>query len=262
MTIGSQEMAEVIVCTPKRLPRDLWIPAAATATEINPVNHPPLERLASVMAKFTPTKEQIAVVTTKFWHTKGVRLTVAFMDNPEPALRSRILLHMNAWAKTASVTFVETATDPQVRIARDDTGFWSYLGTDILSIGKDRQTMNLQGFTMATADSEFFRVVRHETGHTLGCPHEHLRKELVDLIDPKKATDFFEATQGWSAEEVRLQVLTPLEESSLLGTAHDDPNSIMCYQIPGTITRTGQPIIGGSDIDEQDFEFMAKIYPK
>jgi Astacin (Peptidase family M12A) len=255
-------MAEIIVCTPKRLPRDLWISAAAKATDINPVNHPPLERLASVMPAFTPTREQIAVVTTKFWHTNGVRLTVAFMDNPEPELRSRILLHMNAWAKTANVTFVESATDPQVRIAREDTGFWSYLGTDILSIEKDQQTMNLQGFTMATADSEFFRVVRHETGHTLGCPHEHLRKELVDLIDPDKAITFFGATQGWSAAEVRQQVLTPLEESSLRGTANDDPNSIMCYQIPGTITRNGQPIVGGKDIDETDFEFMAKIYPK
>jgi len=255
-------MAEVIVCTPKRLPRDLWIPAAAAASDINPVNHPPLERLASVMPAFAPTREQIAVVTTKYWHTNGVRLTVAFMDNPEPALRSRILLHMNAWAKTANVTFVETATDPQVRIARGEAGYWSYLGTDILSIEKDRQTMNLQGFTMATPDSEFYRVVRHETGHTLGCPHEHLRKELVDLIDPQKAIDFFGATQGWSAEEVRQQVLTPIEESSLLATAHDDPDSIMCYQIPGTITINGQPIVGGTDIDGQDFEFMAKIYPK
>ena len=36
----------------------------------------------------------------------------------------------------------------------------------------------------------------------------------------------------------------------------------MCYQIPGTITKNGKPILGGLDIDEFDLEFMASIYPK
>ena len=115
---------------------------------------------------------------------------------------------------------------------------------------------------MAMSESEFHRVVRHETGHTLGFPHEHMRRELVQLIDEAKAIAFFGQTQGWSPEEVRQQVLTPLEESSLLGTAHADPHSIMCYQIPGSITKTGQPIIGGTDIDKRDYAFAASIYPK
>jgi hypothetical protein len=83
----------------------------------------------------------------------------------------------------------------------------------------------------------------------------------VDKIDPAKAIAFFERTQGWSEEEVRQQVLTPLEESSLLGTT-PDPKSIMCYQIPGEITKDGKPIIGGKDIDASDAGFAAKIYPK
>ena len=196
-------------------------------------------------------------------HTNGVRLTVSFMDNPPADLRARILSHMNAWAQTANVTFSEGNTDPQVRIARmEGAGYWSYLGTDILSIAADQPTMNLEAFTMSTPESEFHRVVRHETGHTLGCPHEHLRQELVDKIDPDKAISYFGQTQGWSPEEVRQQVLTPIEESSLIGTDHDDPYSIMCYQLPGTITKDGQPIIGGTDIDDQDFQFMAKIYPR
>ena len=114
---------------------------------------------------------------------------------------------------------------------------------------------------MDTPESEFHRVVRHETGHTLGFPHEHMRKALVDKIDPQKAIEFFGRTQGWSAEEVRAQVLTPLEESSLRGTK-PDPKSIMCYQIPGELTKEGKPIIGGKDIDSSDFGFAAMIYPK
>ncbi len=155
--------------------------------------------------------------------------------------------------------------DPHVRIARMGGvkgGYWSYLGTDILTIGRDEPTLNLEAFTTNTPESEFHRVVRHETGHTLGFPHEHMRRELVKLIDPKKAIALFRKTQGWSAEEVRQQVLTPIEESSLLGTEHADPNSIMCYQIPGSITKNGQPIVGGADIDPSDYAFVAKIYPK
>jgi hypothetical protein len=60
---------------------------------------------------------------------------------------------------------------------------------------------------------------------------------------------------------VRQQVLTPLEESSLLGTT-PDPRSIMCYQIPGELTKNGKPIIGGLDIDASDAAFAARIYKK
>jgi Astacin (Peptidase family M12A) len=256
-------MADYAICTPKSLPHHQLIPAAAIAAEINPVNHPPLDRLAAIVPGFQVTRERIAVMTTKYWHTNGVKLTVGFLDDPPADLRARIISHMNAWSARLNVNFVETGTDPQVRIARTPgDGYWSYLGTDILSIDASQPTMNLDSFTMGMPESEFIRVVRHETGHTLGCPHEHMRRELVDKIDVDKAIAFFGATQGWDPDQVRRQVLTPLESSSLWGTGHSDPNSIMCYQLPGTITKDGKPIIGGVDIDESDFAFMAKVYPK
>ena len=256
---------DVIVCTPRRLPQNKLIAAAETAVKINPVNHPALQRLTRIMPDFQVTKERIAVVTTKYWGSKGVSLTVGFLDNPPTALRKRILLHMNAWNKTGNVKFVETKKGAQVRIARaggDNGGYWSYLGTDILHIAPSDQTMNLEAFSMDTPESEFHRVVRHETGHTLGFPHEHMRKQLVDKIDPAKAIAFFMRTQGWSEAEVRAQVLTPLEEGSLMGTPNADPKSIMCYQIPGSLTKDGKPIVGGLDIDASDFGFAGQIYPK
>lgn len=257
-------MKNAIVCLPKRLPHDQMVHAARTAVAINPLNSAPLERLTRVMPEFKPTAERLAVVVTKYWGVTGVSLTVGFLDNPPANLRKRIIQHMNAWNKTANVKFVETKTSPQVRIARvsgDAGGYWSYVGTDILHIPAKEQTMNLEGFTMDTPDSEFVRVVRHETGHTLGFPHEHMRRALVEKLDVAKTLAYFERTQGWSEEEVRAQVLTPIEESSLLGTAAD-PNCIMCYQIPGDITKDGKPIVGGKDIDPSDYAFAAKIYPK
>lgn len=259
----NQPIDERIVCLPKRLPRNLWVAAAEKASQINPLNHPPINRLMLVEKGFAPSKQSIAVLTTKYWGNKGVKLTVGFMDNPSSALRKRILEHMNAWNKTANVQFVASSTDPQVRIARlRGDGHWSYLGTDVLSIPKNEATMNLDSFTMDTSEAEYRRVVRHETGHTLGCPHEHMRRELVDLIDPKKAIDFFAENQGWDENMVRRQVLTPIEESSLLGTLKSDANSIMCYQLPGSITKSGRPIVGGKDIDKADSTFIGSIYPK
>lgn len=258
-------MNDPIVCTPKRLPASLLTRSAKTAVEVNPQNHPQVGHLLRMVPGLTFTPERIAVITGKKWPTTGVKLTVGFLDNPPADLRARILAHMNAWAKSANVKFTESKSSPQVRIAREggaNGGYWSYLGTDILHIPKNQQTLNLEAFTMNTPESEFHRVVRHETGHTLGFPHEHMRRQLVKKIDEAKAIKFFGETQGWTPDEVRHQVLTPLEESSLLGTAQADSHSIMCYQIPGSITINGKPIIGGVDIDKQDYSFAAKIYPK
>jgi len=205
-------MKQVIVCTPKSLPREQWVQAARTATQINPLNHPPIERLGMAVAGFQPTPDAIAVLTTKYWHNGGVSLTVGFLDDASTALRKKILSHMNAWAKTGNVKFVESKTSPQVRIAFAADGYWSYVGTDILHIGATEPTMNLEAFSMTTADAEFHRVVRHETGHTMGFPHEHMRRELVNRIDPQKAIKYFGQTQGWSEQMVRQQVLTPLDE--------------------------------------------------
>ena len=253
-----------LVCSPKALPKRKWVEAAKTASTINPVNHAPVEMLARAMRGFRPSPLHIAVMTTKYWGTKGVALSVGFLDTPSTALKTRIVFHLNAWGKTANVRFRQTNGTAQVRIARAggaNGGYWSYLGTDILSIPLNQATMNLEAFSMDTPESEFHRVVRHEAGHTLGFPHEHMRRALVKLIDPKKAIALFKATQGWTEQEVRQQVLTPIEESSLVGTLAD-PKSIMCYQIPGSITKNGKPIAGGLDIDRSDFTFAAKIYPK
>jgi hypothetical protein len=257
-------MKQVMVCSPKSLPPAELLAAASTAVKVNPHNQPNLERLASVMPGFRATPARIAVMTKKYWGIGGVKLTVGFLDNPPADLRKRILSHMNAWSETANVKFTESKDSPQVRIARmggADGGYWSYVGTDILHIAKNQPTMNLEAFTMQISEAEFHRVVRHETGHTLGCPHEHMRKALVDKIDRKKAIKYFMATQGWSEAEVIAQVLTPIEESALISTLAD-AKSIMCYQIPGELTIDGKPIVGGKDIDKSDAEFMGGIYPQ
>jgi hypothetical protein len=255
-----------IVCAPRYLPRQEWPRAATNAIAVNPGNRPP--GLDDDQVPVGDEGERLALDVTRYWK-QGAHLTVGFFDTPDAALRKRILLHLNAWGENANVSFVESSTEPRVRIARWNayeaspgrSGHWSYIGTDILLIRADQPTMNLEAFTLNTPDSEFHRVVRHEAGHTLGFPHEHMRKALVERLDREKVILYYMKTQHWTRQQVIDQVLTPLEESSLLGTPAET-DSIMCYEIGGDLTLDGAPIVGGKDITPGDHAFAAQVYPK
>lgn len=246
-------------CVLKSLPERLLVRAAAYATDQNPVNAPALSFALGDGVVLEPL--QIAVLTAKYWGPAARTLSVSFMESAPADLKARIIIHLNAWSKTGGIKFAGTNAAGDVRISRGSGGFYSYLGTDIKLIPMTRQTMNLQGFTMSTPESEYKRVVRHEAGHTLGFPHEHARKAIVARIDPAKAYKWFLTTYGWDKATVDAQVLTPLNEASLMRTPPDQ-TSIMCYQLPGTITKDGKPILGGADINKTDYAFAGRIYPK
>ena len=251
------------ICRPRTLPFDRLELAARRAVEINPSNRAARRTVEVVDGGRRGGPRRLAVVVDKKWPASGVRLSVSFLDNPSQALRSRIIEHMNAWSKSANVRFSETKGQGQVRIARlEDDGYWSLVGTDILGEDEDKPTLNLDSFTMKTSEKEFRRVVRHEAGHTLGFDHEHLRSAIVKQIIKKKAYAYFKKHEKWPPSETDDQVLTPLADKSLMGTTEVDPLSIMCYDLPGSIMKDGKPVIGGSDINANDFAFAAKLYPK
>lgn len=257
----------IILCRPRTLPVEKLVDAERRAIEINPENALEHRLVARTPIGRRGGPRRIAVVIARKWPATGVRLSVQFLDNPSTALRSRILFHINAWGEHANVLFSETAGVGQVRIARFDSpieeaGYWSWVGTEILEVEEDQPTMNLDSFTMETKESEFLRVVRHEAGHTLGFDHEHMRSDIVQRIDKKKAFAFYDKDQGWSRQEVEEQVLTPLAKKSIMGTKESDPLSIMCYHLPGKIMRDGKAVTGGKDINANDFAFAKSLYPK
>lgn len=258
---------KVIACIPRRLPAGDCVKAAKNAIKVNPANLPP--GMDEVSLQPGNQGEKLALDVNRYWGRNGVRLTVGFIDTPNTELRKHILQHMNAWAQKANVSFVISDTDPQVRIARwtkmdspGDEGYWSNLGTDILLIAASRPTMNLEAFTISTPESEFTRVVRHEAGHTLGFPHEHMRKAIIEGLDHEKVIAAFMKSQGWTRQDVIDQVLTPLEDASIFGTSSADETSIMCYHIEGNMTTDGEPVLGGTDINDLDHELAASVYPK
>lgn len=247
-------------CQVKHLPASEAITAARVAGQLNPANLPLLGGLAIGFEPLPP--EHLALLTSRYWGSKGVHLTVQFFDTSDASLKARVLSHMNAWGSFANVKFDLTNRQGMVRIARTPgDGYWSYLGTDILHVSVDQPTMNLEGFTANTSEAEFRRVVRHETGHTLGFVHEHLRREIVGRIDQRKALAYFSQTQGWTEQMVYEQVLRPLEDRLLTVNAAEQ-TSVMTYWFPASITVDGKAIIGGKDITDHDMELAARLYPK
>lgn len=116
-------------------------------------------------------------------------------------------------------------------------------------------------YDMTVPDAESFVANGVVVHNCLGCPHEHMRAEIINKLDRTKTINYFMQTQGWSQQDVIQQVLTPMAESALLSATPPDPTSVMCYRLPGSITKDGVAIIGGNDINAQDYEYMTKIYP-
>jgi hypothetical protein len=242
-------------CRIARVPRESLLAAARTALDCNPANRP-------AIVTPPPTPEHLALLVSKYWGAKGVDLTVSFLDNPDAETRRKILAAANAWSKTANVKFTEVPSGGQVRVARTPgQGYYSYLGPDVLHIPAGECTMNLDSFTADTPDSEYDRVVKHEFGHTLGFPHEHTRKEIVGRIDPRAAEAYFLKYDGWDAQTVREQVLTVTPDAEITALPAD-VRSIMAYGLPAEIMRDRVAVPGGTDIDDEDYQLCAKLYPK
>lgn len=199
-----------------------------------------------------------------FQWPNGSVLRVVFMESVKPELRALIVSHMNAWNRRGTnIRFVESVDNPQIRVTlARGAGLWSYVGRDCLYIPKGEPTMALEGMSMRTSAAEMTRVIRHEAGHALGMVHEHLRKEIVERLDPAKVIAYFVKWQGWDRQTVIDNVLTPLRQSDLISTRLPEPTSIMAYSIPASLTKDGRPIPGGSDITTLDARFAASIYPR
>lgn len=253
---------KIYSCVIPKLTKAQAVVASVRALEESPANRPIITEIKGA-EKFSLTPSRIAILTSKWWGAKRTELPTAFSENTSTELRNKLLKFMNRWSDrgTVRIKFVHSSTDPIIRVSRGAGGFWSYLGVDALGIPANEPTLNLESFTVKTPESEWLRVVPHEAGHALGAIHEHQRAEIVERLNAQAVIREFKRTQGWSAEEIRQQILTPEPESALTGSPHTEETSIMAYSFGGNLTKNGKPILGGSDITDMDYEYMAKIYP-
>ena len=115
----NENSATPFLCAIQPLPRDKWVAAAERAVQINPANRPATHLLGMpgvAALSDIASPEAIAVLTSKYWGSGGVQLTVGFLEPIQQDLREHILSHMNAWGAYGNVQFVYSNSDPQVRI--------------------------------------------------------------------------------------------------------------------------------------------------
>jgi len=209
-----------------------------------------------------PGRARAAVERLKLWEN-GRTLKVRFLDG-NAAVQAKVQAIAKEWETLANLKleFVASGT-AQIRISFAEQGFsWSTVGTDALTVGTSRATMNYGWLEPDTELREYQRVVRHEFGHALGMIHEHQNPAAQGQIpwDKPKVYAYY-AQQGWDQEDVDFNIFQVYSEESTNHTSFD-PTSIMEYAIPDSLTIGSYAVGWNTEFSPLDIEFMKRQYPK
>jgi Astacin (Peptidase family M12A) len=159
---------------------------------------------------------------------------------------------------------VNSLDEAEIRIGflRGD-GAWSYIGRDILNIGRDERTMNF-GWDLTSHPREIDTAI-HEIGHSLGFPHEHQNPHAGIVWDEEAVYASLGAPpNSWDRQTTFHNIISKINPDSVQGSAWD-PDSVMHYPFgPGLIKepakyRGGLEPAGG--ISARDQEWVKTFYP-
>ncbi len=159
------------------------------------------------------------------------------------------------WTQQANLTFVfDDSPSSQIRIAFNDDGAWSYIGTDALGIPANQPTMNF-----GWQDEG---VVLHEFGHMLGMIHEHQNPSANPIQWNKPAV--IQALSGppnnWSQATIQHNMFDKYDQTQLNGSQFDAA-SVMLYSFPQSWTLNGFHSGPNDVLSQVDMAFAARVYP-
>lgn len=207
-------------------------------------------------------RTRAAVERMKLWENGRV-LRIRFLDGL-PEVQARVRDIAREWEALANLElrFVDSGAS-QIRISFAEKDFsWSTIGTDALTVPSTEATMNYGWLEPGTELREYQRVVRHEFGHALGMIHEHQNPAASGRIpwDRPKVYAYY-AQQGWNRADVDHNIFAVYEEDS---TNHStfDPDSIMQYAVPDSLTVGSYAIGWNTAFSPTDIEFMRRQYPR
>jgi len=209
-----------------------------------------------------PGRTRAAVEKMKLW-ANGRTLKVKFLDG-NAAVQAKVEAIAKEWEAIANLKleFV-TSGSAQIRISFAEEGFsWSTVGTDSMTVGSTKATMNYGWLETDTPLREYQRVVRHEFGHALGMIHEHQNPDALGKIpwDKPKVYAYY-AQQGWDHGDVDSNIFEVYDEDSTNHTTFD-PTSIMEYAVPDELTIGSFSIGWNTEFSAADVQFMKQQYPK
>ena len=159
---------------------------------------------------------------------------------------------------------VDSPDEAEIRIGfeRGD-GAWSYLGRDVLNIGRDQRTMNF-GWDLTRHAQEIDTAI-HEIGHTLGFPHEHQNPNAGIVWNEEAVYNALAGSPNyWSRETTYHNIIRKIEPDLVQGSSWD-ANSIMHYPFEaGLIERPEehrQGITPNPGLSERDRQWVQQFYP-
>ena len=234
-------------------------------------------------------KLQAAFYTAKLWPNNST-ITVGFLEKPDKIHRSTIIeLEANRDSSGHSLKidplqytidkvdvitaikkivnerinpivnlkyiFIDDVSNAQIRISFDpEQGAWALLGTDCLTKKNPTDaTMNLGWFDVGTTIHEFF--------HTLGCIHEHQNPSgNVIPWDLNAVYSWAEQTQGWDHDTTYQNIVERYKADQINGSTFD-PNSIMLYFFPGSLTTDHKGTHENLILSPTDVQYVNSVYP-
>lgn len=227
-------------------------------------------------------RERLIRVSDKKW-VNGTVLHYYFFDSPEDG-RTVGINQWRPWAtdeaeknvvRNAFKLWLEvdiglkfkevnSRDEAEIRIGfeRGD-GAWSYLGRDILDIGRDQRTMNF-GWDLTRRPQEIDTAV-HEIGHTLGFPHEHQNPNAGIVWNEEAVyTTLAGPPNYWPRETTYHNIIRKITPDLVQGSGWD-ANSIMHYpfeagliDLPEEYRQGLSPTPG---LSPRDKEWVQKFYP-
>lgn len=224
--------------------------AAEVAKAENPINAPDVEPGIDLMPL------ELALLTSSKW-AQGRVLRIAFMDGSAAQIQE-VRRQAEVWLPLVNLTFDWSASlkTADIRISFRQSGAWSYIGTDALTIPREQPTMNFGFLQDGTAT--------HEFGHCLGCIHEHQSPGagVIPWIVARVYAYFGGPPNNWSKSVVDQNILAHYSTERTQYTAWDRA-SIMEYPIDAQLVSDPAFAVGwNTALSETDKAYIASVYPR
>lgn len=220
-----------------------------------------IDRIVPHRPKPTKPGRRIAAERAKLWKP-GQTIRVRFLDGAA-IQKSKVESIAHRWEQYANIRFQFTP-DPaaEIRISFAESGSWSSIGTDALHpYFNGKPTMNYGWLKPDTRDEEYSRVVLHEFGHALGAVHEHQNPAGGIEWNKEAVYEYFTGEpNNWTKTDIDRNVLERYSKD-ITNFTEFDPESIMLYDYPATLTLNGASTHSNRKLSAKDKAFMRQQYP-